>query len=70
MSSEDYERARQKIQTAIEHSSIEDQQSYLREVLADMQAEYRHPDLRKFLSFYMKIHGPYWTIYLRVRLYF
>ena len=22
-----------------------------------MQAEYRHPDLRKFLSFYMKIHG-------------
>ncbi len=39
LSSEDYKRARQKIQIAIEHSSIEDQQSYLREVLADMQAE-------------------------------
>jgi transcription-repair coupling factor (superfamily II helicase) len=59
LSSEDYKRARQKIQIAIEHSSIEDQQSYLREVLADMQAEYRHPDLRKFLSF---LYENSWTL--------
>ncbi|BCK44469.1 transcription-repair-coupling factor [Streptococcus suis] len=50
LSSEDYSRASKYIQTAIEQSTLEEQQSYLREVLADMQTEYRHPDLRKFLS--------------------
>ncbi|HEM3225578.1 transcription-repair coupling factor [Streptococcus suis] len=59
LSSEDYSRASQYIQTAIEQSTLEEQQSYLREVLADMQTEYRHPDLRKFLSC---IYEQSWTL--------
>ncbi|MFI3061127.1 transcription-repair coupling factor [Streptococcus suis] len=59
LSSEDYSRASQYIQTAIEQSTLEEQQSYLREVLADMQMEYRHPDLRKFLSC---IYEQSWTL--------
>lgn len=59
LSSEDYSRASQYIQTAIEQSTREEQQSYLREVLADMQTEYRHPDLRKFLSC---IYEQSWTL--------
>lgn len=59
LSSEDYSRASQHIQTAIEQSTLEEQQSYLREVLADMQTEYRHPDLRKFLSC---IYEQSWTL--------
>ncbi|HEM2748974.1 TPA: transcription-repair coupling factor [Streptococcus suis] len=59
LSSEDYSRASQYIQTAIEQSTLEEQQSYLREVLADMQTEYRHPDLRKFLSF---LYEQSWTL--------
>ncbi|MEF7908283.1 hypothetical protein U9396_26600, partial [Escherichia coli] len=55
----DYERACSSIETAIEQSHIEEQQSYLREVLADMQTEYRHPDLRKFLSF---LYEQSWTL--------
>ncbi|MFX3747778.1 transcription-repair coupling factor [Streptococcus suis] len=54
LSSEDYSRASQYIQ-----STLEEQQSYLREVLADMQTEYRHPDLRKFLSC---IYEQSWTL--------
>ncbi|HEM4203971.1 transcription-repair coupling factor [Streptococcus suis] len=59
LSSEDYSRASQYIQTAIEQSTLEEQQSYLREVLVDMQTEYRHPDLRKFLSC---IYEQSWTL--------
>ncbi|MEG3267719.1 transcription-repair coupling factor [Streptococcus suis] len=59
LSSEDYSRASQYIQTAIDQSTLEEQQSYLREVLADMQTEYRHPDLRKFLSC---IYEQSWTL--------
>ncbi|HEM5333022.1 TPA: transcription-repair coupling factor [Streptococcus suis] len=59
LSSEDYSRASQYIQTAIEQSTLDEQQSYLREVLADMQTEYRHPDLRKFLSC---IYEQSWTL--------
>ncbi|CYU40752.1 transcription-repair coupling factor [Streptococcus suis] len=59
LSSEDYSRASQYIQTAIEQSTLEEQQSYLREALADMQTEYRHPDLRKFLSC---IYEQSWTL--------
>ena len=59
LSSEAYSRASQYIQTAIEQSTLEEQQSYLREVLADMQTEYRHPDLRKFLSC---IYEQSWTL--------
>ncbi|HEM3174242.1 TPA: transcription-repair coupling factor [Streptococcus suis] len=55
----DYERACSSIETAIEQSTLEEQQSYLREVLADMQTEYRHPDLRKFLSC---IYEQSWTL--------
>ncbi|MCK3866906.1 transcription-repair coupling factor [Streptococcus suis] len=59
LSSEDYSRASRYIQTAIDQSTLEEQQSYLREVLADMQTEYRHPDLRKFLSC---IYEQSWTL--------
>ncbi|HEL1613513.1 TPA: transcription-repair coupling factor [Streptococcus suis] len=59
LSSEDYSRASQYIQTAIDQSTLEEQESYLREVLADMQTEYRHPDLRKFLSC---IYEQTWTL--------
>ncbi|HEL2357680.1 TPA: transcription-repair coupling factor [Streptococcus suis] len=59
LSPEDYSRASQYVQTAIEQSTLEEQQSYLREVLADMQTEYRHPDLRKFLSC---IYEQSWTL--------
>ncbi|MCQ8262917.1 transcription-repair coupling factor [Streptococcus suis] len=55
----DYIRACSSIEIAIEQSHIEEQQSYLREVLADMQTEYRHPDLRKFLSC---IYEQSWTL--------
>ncbi|MFI3087839.1 transcription-repair coupling factor [Streptococcus sp. 2022WUSS037] len=55
----DYERACSSIETAIEQSHIEEQQSYLREVLTDMQTEYRHPDLRKFLSI---LYEQSWTL--------
>ncbi|MDW8726866.1 transcription-repair coupling factor [Streptococcus suis] len=57
LSSTDYERASQKIQ--IDQSRSGEQQSYLREVVADMQTEYRHPDLRKFLSF---LYEQSWTL--------
>lgn len=56
---EDYQRAIPIIQKTIEHSNQEEQISYLKEVLADMQSSYRHPDLRKFLSF---LYEDRWTI--------
>ncbi|NQN38055.1 transcription-repair coupling factor [Streptococcus suis] len=59
LSSTDYERASQKIQISIDQSRSGEQQSYLREVVADMQTEYRHPDLRKFLSC---IYEQSWTL--------
>ncbi|HEM3474311.1 TPA: transcription-repair coupling factor [Streptococcus suis] len=59
LSSTDYERASQKIQISIDQSRSGEQQSYLREVVADMQTEYRHPDLRKFLSF---LYEQSWTL--------
>ncbi len=68
LSSTDYERASQKIQISIDQSRSGEQQSYLREVVADMQTEYRHPDLRKFLSFYMNNLGHCWIICQRVLL--
>ncbi|MEI4320968.1 transcription-repair coupling factor [Streptococcus suis] len=59
LSSTDYERASQKIQISIDQSRRGEQQSYLREVVADMQTEYRHPDLRKFLSI---LYEQSWTL--------
>lgn len=56
---EDYQRAIPIIQKTIERSNQEEQISYLKEVLADMQSSYRHPDLRKFLSF---LYEDSWTI--------
>lgn len=57
--SEDYERGIQKIEESLATSNQEEQQSYLQEVLADMRASYRHPDMRKFLSF---LYEKTWTI--------
>ncbi|KXT77781.1 Transcription-repair coupling factor [Streptococcus sp. DD13] len=52
LNKEDFKRAEEKIKKAIEHSSNGEQTSYLEEVLADCKSGYRHPDLRKFLSFF------------------
>ncbi|WP_155974347.1 transcription-repair coupling factor [Streptococcus ruminantium] len=59
LSASDYERASQKIETAITNSKQEEQRSYLKEVLADLNAFYRHPDIRKFLSF---LYEDTWTL--------
>lgn len=59
LTANDYHRASQKIETAIAHSTEEQQQSYLREILADMKSAYRHPDTRKFLSF---LYEDMWTL--------
>lgn len=58
-SSEDFERASQKVESAIQHVNNETQISYLKEVLADFQTQYRHPDSRKFRSFF---YEQKWTL--------
>ncbi|NQG97054.1 transcription-repair coupling factor [Streptococcus suis] len=58
-SSEDFLRASEKLENAVENSQSEEQISYLKEVLADVKTAYRHPDLARFLSFFYEQE---WTL--------
>lgn len=55
----DFGRAESRLQEAIEKHSDETLRSYLKEVLADVKVQDRHPDLRKFLSFF---YEESWTL--------
>lgn len=59
LSADDFERASQTILAAIEGSRQEEQISYLKEVLTDFASNYRHPDIRKFLSI---LYQESWTL--------
>ncbi|HEL2058551.1 TPA: transcription-repair coupling factor [Streptococcus suis] len=58
-SPEDFLRASEKLKAAIESSQSEEQISYLKEVLADVKTDYRHPDLSRFTSF---LYEKEWTL--------
>ncbi len=58
-SAEDFLRATEKLENAIENSQSEEQISYLKEILADVKTAYRHPDLARFLSFFYEQE---WTL--------
>lgn len=56
---DDFYRAAKKIESAIETSHDNQQISYLREILADVHSNYRHPDSRRFLSYFYENE---WTL--------
>ncbi|MBO4107124.1 transcription-repair coupling factor [Streptococcus suis] len=58
-SPEDFLRVSEKLEASIESSQSEEQISYLKEVLADVKTDYRHPDLSRFTSF---LYEKEWTL--------
>lgn len=60
LTAEDFKRAEEKLENAIQTAQVEEQISYLKEVLSDVRSQYRHPDHRKFLSFFYEQE---WTLF-------
>ncbi len=59
LTASEYERATQKLEAAISTSKDEVQISYLKEVTADIKIADRHPDSRRFLSYFYEKE---WTL--------
>ncbi|MTB63405.1 transcription-repair coupling factor [Streptococcus sp. zg-86] len=58
-SSEDFLRAEKKLTDSLQKLQQQEQISYIEEVLADVRQTYRHPDSRKFLSYFYEKE---WTL--------
>lgn len=56
---DEFSRATNRLEKAMQHATNDLQLSYLQEVLADVKKSYRHPDSRKFLSYFYEQE---WTL--------
>ncbi len=56
---EEFSRAANRLEKALQHATNDLQLSYLQEVLADVENSYRHPDSRRFLSYFYEQE---WTL--------